>query len=498
MKVGLGPAAHPGTPQGAPSGLRAAVCRAEDEVGEGHNPYLAGVFAPVIDEVDAAGLEVIGEIPLDLEGVFIRNGPNPRFPPRGRYHWFDGDGMVHAVRFHRGGASYRNRWVRTRGLARDVDAGHALWSGVMESVGANPADLPLKDTANTDVVLHDGRVLALWYLCGEPYALDPLNLETTGPEGLAGRYPRRLSAHAKVDPISGELFWFDYGPRPPYLRYGVVAPAGGVVHEVSIDLPGPRLPHDMAITVNHAIVMDLPLVNDVEAAHRGRHKIVFDPSLPARFGVIPRRGTSDQLRWFEASPCYIYHVVNAWEDGADIILDVCRVDRPAPPDEARGPLGKMLSYLRLDAQLYRYRFNLATGATHEEQRGDDNAEFPTINLGRLGRASRYAYTAHISPEPSLLFDGIIRYDTTAGVSAAHWFGPGRWGSEAPFAARLGTSVDGPEDDGYLVSFVHDEAANRSEVVILDASDVAAGPVGRVLLPGRVPIGFHSCWVPAGF
>ena len=458
------------------------------------NPYLAGLYEPVREERTDEALEVIGELPPELDGVYLRNGPNPRLDPVGRYHWFDGDGMLHAVRFRDGRASYRNRWVRTRGFAAEDGADAARFNGVMENPSANPAlglRLPLKDSANTDLVWFRDRVLALWYLAGEPYALDAESLDTIGVDDFGGTRTCQVSAHAKVDEATGELMFFDYGPMPPYMRYGVVGPDGRVAHLVDIDLPGPRLPHDMAITANHSILMDLPLVADPVAAKQGRHKIMFDTSMPARFGVIPRRGAGGGVRWFEADPCYVYHSVNAWEEGDEIVLDLCRVTKPAPRGDAVGPLAKMLSYLRLDAHLYRYRFNLRTGGTTEAYLDDDNTEFPTMDARKLGTPTRYAYNMRISDEATLLFDGIVKYDTQTGATDRHWFGPGRWGSEAPFAPRPGGTA---EDDGWLVSFVHDETEQRSEVVVLDASDLAAGPVARVLLPARVPIGFHATWV----
>ena len=218
------------------------------------NPYLLGLFAPVRDEITAEDLEVIGEIPRDLNGVYLRNGPNRRYAARGRYHWFDGDGMVHAMAFEDGQARYRNRYVRTKAFTREEAAGGALWTGVMESPTGNPVGtargLPLKDTANTDLVHHDGKVLATWYLCGQPMTLDPLSLETLGAETFLGTLRGDVMAHPKADERTGELMWFDYGAREPLLRYGVVGASGRVEHEVPIDLPGPRLPHDMAITEN--------------------------------------------------------------------------------------------------------------------------------------------------------------------------------------------------------------------------------------------------------
>jgi len=358
----------------------------------------------------------------------------------------------------------------------------------------NSRGLPFKDSANTDLIFHRGRVLATWYLCGQPYALDPLSLETVGAEDFLGTLVGDMMAHPKVDEVTGELFWFDFGPTEPYLRYGVVGPDGRVEHQVDIDLPGPRLPHDMAITEHYAILMDLPLVQDAEARRNGRHKIVFDRSTPARFGVIPRRGQAHEIRWFEANPCYIYHVVNAWEEGDEIVLDVCRVTRPQPQPTRPGALAKLLAYLKLDARLYRYRFDLRTGRTREEHRDDANTEFPSIDARRCGRPTRYAYNVHLADAETNLLDGLLRYDTVTGTRQEYFFPAGSYGSESPFAPRDGGMG---EDDGYLVTFVTDTREGRSEVDIFDAADIAAGPVGRVLLPQRVPLGFHACWVPEG-
>lgn len=470
-----------------------ALARAQDD---DENPYLLGVYAPVQDEISADNLEVIGEIPKDLNGVYLRNGPNRRYEAPGRYHWFDGDGMIHALHFEGGRARYRNRWVRTEAFQQEDKKHESLWSGVMEDPQSNPFGnhhgLGLKDSANTDVIFHRGKVLATWYMCGSPYAVDPLSLETLGAEDFLGTLVGDVMAHPKVDEQTGELFWFDYGPQAPYMRYGVVAPEGGISHVTDIELPGPRLPHDMAITQKYAVLMDLPLVQDEAARQAGRWKLGFDPHLPSRFGVLPRHGDGTQIRWFEASPCYIYHVVNAWDEGDDVVLDVCRVRQPQHQAVYRSKLAQMLAYLRLDARLWRYRFNMVTGQTSEGPRDDDNTEFPSIDTRTVGRANRYTYNTHISPNPdSLLFDGIVRYDLKSGASEKVLFGEGRWGSESPFAPRDGSTGD---DDGYVVSFVTDEREGKSEVAIFDAADIAAGPVARVLLPQRVPLGFHATWV----
>lgn len=459
------------------------------------NPYLLGVFAPVRDELTLDDLEVIGEIPKDLNGVYLRNGPNRRFAARGRYHMFDGDGMIHAAHFENGKVRYRNRYVRTKAFEQESAAGRALWTGLMENPKDNPFGnghgLGIKDAANTDVIFHRGQVLATWYLCGTPYGIDPLSLETLGAQDFLGTFAGDMMAHPKVDEATGELFWFDYGPDRNYLRYGVIGAEGAQTHLTHIDIPSPRLPHDMAITGNYSILMDLPLVQDQEARRNGKYRIFYDRELPARFAVIPRHGTGAEVRWFEAKPCYIYHVVNSWEEGDEIIMDVCRVKNPQHQTTFEHPLANMLAYMRLDAQLYRYRFDLRTGQTTEAPLDDANIEFPSVDSRIMGKSHRYSYNMSLGNEPTLLFDGLVRFDSRTGTKEEHKFGKGRWGAEAPFAPRDGSTG---ETDGYLVCFVNDEAEDRGEIDIFDAEDVAAGPVARVLLPQRVPSGFHACWV----
>ncbi len=460
----------------------------------GQNPFLQGVFGPIGCEITADDLEVTGEIPKDLFGTYLRNGPNPIFQPRGRYHWFDGDGMIHAIAFRDGKASYRNRWIRTEGFAAEQTAQRSIWPGLMDRPdpgvprGAG-SDGWLKDTANTDIVFHNGYALALWYQCGMPYKVDARTLETLGVERFGGGLKRTVSAHAKTDPETGELLFFDYATKAPYLTYNVVDANGRLAHYAPIEVPGPRLPHDMAFTPRYSILMDLPLFWDPQLLARGVHKVTYFPDLPSRFAVLPRMGTNAEVRWFETSPCYIYHVVNAWEDGDEIVMDACRVVQPEPGSKrGEGELARMKAFLRLEAQLWRWRFNLATGETREQQIDDRMTEWPTIHRGRMGRRTRYAYNSLVPH-----FEGILKYDVETGRSQKYLWGAGRTANECPYAPRVGAR---DEDDGYVVSFVADaNAGGAGEVVILDAKNIEAGPLARVKIPQRVPIGFHAIWVP---
>lgn len=457
------------------------------------NPYLAGDYAPVVTETSHALTPIEGEIPRDLFGSYVRNGPNPALTPVGRYHWFDGDGMLHAVRFEDGRAIYTNRFVRTRGLVREQAAGAPIWRGIREPVAKELARDPYKDASNTDVKLHAGALVTTFYLCGVPYRVDARTLETLGPAPYAADFGA-VSSHVKVDEATGEMMIFAYGPRPPFMKYGVVDRTGALVYTADVPLPGVRLPHDMAITDRYSVLMDLSVYPDPSALARGRWRTQFHADAPARFHVIPRRGRTEDIRVFTASPCYIYHVVNAWDEDGAIVMDAHRVVRPfeAFPHEAT-ELEKMLHNLRMDADLYRYRFDLRTGETTETQLDDRNAEFPSIDARVQARRNRYAYAMDIPRSAETLrFTGIVKYDLERGAQTAHTFGPGLSGSEAPFAPREGSRG---EDDGYLLSFVHASGAKGSMLFVYDAADVARGPIAKLEVPVRVPLGFHACWAP---
>jgi len=458
-----------------------------------HNPYLLGPFAPQHEESCFNNLEVIGEIPRDLEGTYFRNGPNPKYAPKGRYHWFDGDGMIHALAFRDGKVTYRNRYVQTKGLQAEDETGSSRFSGLIEPDFTNPLGY-IKDSANTDLVMQNGKLVSTFYRCGKPYGLDPESLETLGPLDFGGKLKLPISAHTSVDPRTGEMMIFHYGVKAPYMYYGVVSAQGELVNWTPVPLPGPRLPHDMAITQNYSILMDLPVFMDPDALKHGRQRVGYFPEIPTRFAVIPRHGNSDQIRWFEAKPCYIYHVINAWEEGDELVLDACRVLRPVPDRTAKisdlDRMKKVLADALQSARYHRYRFNLATDKTSEEQLWDMTSEFPMVSLDQTGLATRYSYHMSIPVMDTLRFDGLIKYDTATGSHQKYSFGPGRWGSEAPFAPRKNAAS---EDDGYLVSFVHDEIENRSECLVLNAQNLSDPPVARILIPHRVPLGFHATW-----
>ncbi len=490
------------------SGDGAGAAGLDDEV-----PSLRGGFAPVAKEVTTSELQIEGDLPQDLNGLYVRNGPNRQFAAPGRYHFFDGDGMLHALRFDRGRVEYSNRWVLTDGLSEERAAGCALWQGVKDPPRQDRPDQPLKNTANTDVKYWAGRLIATWYQGGAPYQVSPSDLSTMGPLHQARGMDARLgglpiSAHVKVDEQTGEMMFFAYGKTPPYLWYGVLDGVGRLRTLSEIALPGPRLPHDMAVTQHYSVLHDLPLHHDAQALAAGRHKLTFHGDQPARFGVLPRHGGPGDVRWFEAEPCYLYHTVNAWEEldsqgGTEIVMvgTPFRLprDRTGSVDAARVPA--MFATLENDYLLYEWRFNLRTGQTRERLLDDSvNSEFPSINASKLGQKTRYSWNIlmsrnHRPEEPR--FSGLVRHDLQAGSCQTYQEGPNRWWSEASFAARERAMQGGSsEDDGYLVGFVWNAETQQSQAYVTDARDISRGPMCRITLPQRVPHGFHATWVSA--
>ncbi|MFM9853976.1 MAG: carotenoid oxygenase family protein [Sphingomonadaceae bacterium] len=461
------------------------------------HPYMTGAWTPNYTEYNATDLEVIGTIPRDIDGVYVRTTENPVHEPIGRYHPFDGDGMIHIMSFTDGKAEYRNRFVRTKAFAAEAEAGGALWAGLMEPPHKSlrkgwGAQGSLKDASSTDVVVHAGRILSTFYQCGEGYRLDPYTLEQFGTEGwvpLDG-----ISAHAKVDEHSGELLFFNYSKHAPYMHYGVVGADNKLSHYVPIPLPGPRLPHDMAFTTNYTILNDMPLFWSPELLEKNVHAVQFHPEMKTRFAIIPRKGAAEDIRWFEAAPTYTLHWLNAYQEGDEIILDGYYQDEPQPKSDARAgeAYARMMAYLdqhNFKSRLHRWRFNLRTEETREERLDERILEFGTINGRHAGRPYRYGYSA--IPEPGwFLFRGLVKHDLDTRTSREFEFGEGRFGSEAPFVPRIDACA---EDDGYLVTFITDMVADRSECILIDAQKIEEGPVCRIILPERICSGTHAVW-----
>ena len=263
------------------------------------HPYRTGPWRPQTTEYDADDLTAVeGEIPHDLDGIYLRNTENPLHPAFKNYHPFDGDGMLHVVGFRDGKAFYRNRFVRTEGFLAENEAGGPLWPGLAEPVQLAKreqgwgARTLMKDASSTDVIVHRGIALTSFYQCGDLYRIDPYSANTLGKETWNGRFPFDwgVSAHPKVDNKTGELLFFNYSKQDPYMRYGVVDQSNELAHYVDVPLPGPRLPHDMAFTENYAILNDFPLFWDPSLLEHDIHLPRFLSGHPVALRGDPAPG----------------------------------------------------------------------------------------------------------------------------------------------------------------------------------------------------------------
>jgi carotenoid cleavage dioxygenase len=454
----------------------------------GDSIFLRDNFAPVKEEVTSSDLKIIGKLPSDLVGMYVRNGPNPMFPPRGHYHWFDGDGMLHGVEINQGQASYRNRYIRTAGLAAEEKAGHAIYGGLLDPPNATdylrgPTNL-FKNAGNTALAWHHDQLFALWE-AGLPHKIKVPSLETIGLDSLNGQLQQPFTAHPKIDPETGEMRFFGYGVFGSQVAYGVVDKSGKIVHRALIPCRYAAMMHDFAVTENYSIFLELPCALQMAP---GKPLFAYEPDRGARIGILPARGKPDDICWIDIDPCFVFHTLNAFEKEGEIHLLACRA-REFPP--IIGPLAtdprahwteQNVGYPRL----VRWKINLKNRVASMETIDDIACDFPRVNDNHLGRPTRFGYTMAID------FQTLAKFDFEKGKRITHHHGQGRLGGEAIFVPRPGST---DEDDGWLLTYVFDSSTQKSELVVLHAQAFDADPIARILLPARVPFGFHGAWIP---
>ncbi|MEY3619244.1 MAG: hypothetical protein RL726_1942 [Actinomycetota bacterium] len=433
--------------------------------------HLRGNGRPTQEELTLTNLKVVGRIPDELDGRYLRNGANPLTGMSD--HPFFGDGMIHGVRLRDGQAQwYRNRYVQTPFIADP-------------SIDILDPNVTLDMTcskANTHVVGHAGKILALEE--GHfPYVLDG-NLDTVGPTDFGGLLKGPFTAHPKICPTTGELLAFGYAPLPPYLTYLRVAADGTIAQVEPITVTGPTMMHDFNITENNVIFMDLPAVFNLDLALEGKMPIEWGEDYPARLGVMPRNGNDSQVKWYDINPCYVFHPMNSYEEGDTIVLDVVRFDHIWKKGAMDFP----------NPHLWRWVIDTRTGKVSEEQIDDRSAEFPRVNDAVIGKKHRFGYEMSMGNAGFGEVDAgaILKYDRQNGTRTSIELGKGRVSGEAVFAPAAGATS---EDDGYLMTYVYDVASDTSEYVIFDAKTMSADPIATVQLP-RIPFGFHGSWVPA--
>ena len=438
------------------------------------NPYLSGNFAPVDGELTAETLSVTGEIPRELSGRLLRIGPNPIAPNPANHHWFLGNGMVHGLKLQEG----RPVWYRRR-FVRDDELTEANgWPRV-----PRPAHDESGGAANTNVIGHAGRTYAIVEAGNLPVELSE-DLETVARSDFDGTLPGGFTAHPKLNPKTGELHALAYSPVWEHVQMVIVGADGRVRHTLDVPIDDKPMIHDCAITENHFVILDLPVTLDGSVIERGfSFPYAWQEGRPARVGLVRHDGSADDVVWSEVNPCYVFHPLNAYEDDdGRVVLDVVR----HPKMFASDFLGPNEGTSTLD----RWVVDPSGGPVKEQRIDDHGQEFPRIDERRVGAKHRFGYGTAFG---GTNLGGLLKHDLERGTTEVYDEGEGRSFMEAVFVPRHETA---DEDDGWLLTFRYDRATNGSDVVILPAQDLQAGPVATIALPERVPFGFHSNWVPS--
>ncbi|KAE8056070.1 hypothetical protein FH972_012868 [Carpinus fangiana] len=475
---------------------------------------LSNNFAPVLEELPPTECEVIqGSLPPCLDGAYIRNGPNPQFLPRGPYHLFDGDGMLHSIRISQGKATLCSRYVKTYKYTIESEAGSPLLPNVFSGFNGltasaargalsaarilagqyNPANgIGL---ANTSLAFFGNRLYAL----GEsdlPYSVRLTSngdIHTLGRHDFDGQLFMSMTAHPKVDPETGEAFAFRYGPVPPFLTYFRFDAKGAKQADVPIfSMLRPSFLHDFAITNKYAIFADIQIgMNPMEMIVGGGSPVGSDPSKVPRLGVIPRYAKDEsEMRWFDVPGFNIIHAINAWdeEDGNEIVMVAPNILSVEHTLERMDLIHALVEKVRID---------LRTGIVTRQPISARNLDFAVINQAYVGKKNKFVYAAVGDPMPKI--SGVVKLDVSKGereecTVACRMYGPRCYGGEPFFVAREPGNPEAEEDDGYVVSFVHDEKAGESKFLVMDAKSPNLDIVAAVKLPRRVPYGFHGLFV----
>lgn len=451
-----------------------------------HHSHLSGMFAPQREEVDVPGLEIEGQLPAELHGSYLRNGPNPRFDPIGHFVYpIDGDGMVHRVQLADGTARYTNRFVRTPQVVAEEKAGRALWAGITDpyfpsadEVGPDLADT-MRELPDINIVRHGGRLLALAE-SAPPYALGS-DLETFGRETFGGALPVGLTAHPKIDPHTGEMIAFCYVLDAPYLTWSVIA-ADGTVTRAATPVEGadrPLMVHDMALTASHIVLILAPMVFDLEKIFSGASPLEWQPELGVRVALIPRDGSA--VRWFSTDTFWMWHAANAFDlpDG-DVAIDYVEWRYPGALTEHNGPNPSLLRRAIIG------RHGVTRTTLHER-----DIEFPRIDDRLTTGAHRVVATVGRSGSrrlPAGAADALFWFDVDSGTDAM-------WAGDS-LAPGEPVHLTGAAGGGYWGSIATDFTDLTSWFLVFPDEDPGSGPIARVRLPIRVPAGLHGAWLPA--
>jgi carotenoid cleavage dioxygenase-like enzyme len=450
------------------------------------NPQLTGNQAPVRVETTAQ-LKVRGRIPSGLSGALFRNGPNPQFDPGPDYHAFLGDGMIHGFWIKDGRAHYANRYVRTPRWEAEHAAGRPLFGGMGRPSDPSVEKI-LSGGANTHIVQHAGKLMALQE-GSNPFELDAATLASKGWVETGGRF----TAHPKMDPHTGEMAWFAYSsgdqPLNPYLDYGMSDAEGRIMRRDRFKAPYCSMVHDFIVTHNHTLFPILPLTGDLERAKRGKPAFAWEPEKGAFVGIMARHASVESIRWVEVDPVYVFHPANAYEEYGFVHCEMMEYPSaplfPNPDGSRRVPV---------KAKMVRWSISLTdpNARVVRTPMSDLVGEFPRIDDRFAGLPYRHCWhSANVDLRETLLFDALVHVDVQTQRETILKLPTGDSVGEPVFVPR---SAQAPEGDGWVLAVVHRAAEGRSDLLILNAQDIAGEPVAVLEVPCRVPAGFHGSWV----
>jgi carotenoid cleavage dioxygenase len=467
-----------------------------------------GYAAPVRIEGDVFDCEVIGRIPPGLEGTFYRNSADPQYPPRlGKDIFLNGDGMVHMVRIEGGHADLKTRYVRTEKWRAERAARRSLF-GAYRNPFTDDASVAGLDrgTGNTSMWWNAGRLFALKE-DSRPIELDPDTLETLGSHDFNGRLvSKTFTAHPKIDPGTGEVVAYGYntqGVASPTIELFFIDPDGTLTRTERFDAPYASMVHDFLLSKNYIAFTICPMICDWERVKAGEPFFHWDGRLPTKIAVIPRKpgGTKD-IRWFTApAACMETHTYNAWEEGDLLHLEhfVTGTGWLSQFPDINDPSAR-----EQPPFAYRWTFDLASpnDTLRSEKLFPQVGEMPMIDLRFLTQETEHFWfgTSNTDLGPMLEmgpkgppFTCLGHWNARTSKLDFYYAGPHSAPEEPVFVPRSAGAAQG---DGWLLTVVGRRAENRTDLVILDAQNLSAGPVATIRFPARIHEGFHGIWVPA--
>ncbi|MBB3861709.1 carotenoid cleavage dioxygenase [Novosphingobium hassiacum] len=477
--------------------------------------YFTGLNEPVGKEIELRGLKVEGDLPAEVRGSFYRAIPDPAFAPRFENdHTLSGDGMISRLSFNDDGtADFIMRFVETARYKAEKAAGKALF-GKYRNPFTDDAEVQGVDrtVANTTPVWHAGRLL-MAKEDGRPYRVNPLTLETIGSYDFGGALKSEtMTAHVRIDAATGELFFYGYeadGQASTKVAYCVVAPDGALKSEQWFDAPYCAMMHDFTVSENYALFPIYPTTSDLARLKAGGEHWHHEPELDSWLGVMPRYGDVAEIKWFKGPKgCHSYHMMNAWEDADGMLhFDACLNNTNAFAF-IREPSGIQMGLQDMVGALTRWTVDpRSDGGDVVETIIGPPGDFPVIAAKVQGKPYTTGFMLSMNPAlqgPPLFagpvgvsFNILLRLDgmdtPTPQVTQALPLPP-----MAGFNEPVHVPSTDPAKDGWLVFIVDSQIGDNQfthEAWVVDAGNIAAGAVAKVVIPARLRPQVHGWWVP---